>query len=43
MGQEDPAFWDSLDAWTIRHPVKPLAAGPFDVRTKRAAAALANH
>ncbi len=43
MGQEDPAFWDSLDAWTIRHPVMRLAAGPFDARSKRAAAALANH
>jgi hypothetical protein len=41
IGQEDPAFWNSLDAWRILHPVKPLAAGSFDARSKRAARALA--
>lgn len=41
LGQEDPAFWDSLDAWTVRHPLKALAAGPLEERSKRAAKALA--
>ncbi len=40
IGQEDPAFWDSLDAWTIRRPYKPLASGPLTLRSKRAAARL---
>ena len=37
MGQEDPAFWDVLDAWQVRHPRQPLAAGLLDQRSKRAA------
>jgi hypothetical protein len=41
IGQEDPAFWDSLDAWRVRHPLKPLASGPLDARSKRAARDLA--
>jgi spore germination protein YaaH len=41
LGQEDPAFWDSLDAWLVRHPQHPLAAGSFDERSKRAAELLA--
>ena len=40
LGQEDPAFWDSLDGWTIRHPRAPLATGTFDQRSKRAAGLL---
>jgi spore germination protein YaaH len=41
LGQEDPAFWDSLDGWAVRHPVKPLASGDFNARSKRAARRLA--
>jgi len=41
IGQEDPAFWDSLDAWQVRHPPEDLAAGPFDARSRKAAQALA--
>ena len=41
IGQEDPAFWDALDGWRIRHPVKPLASGQFDSRSKKAARLLA--
>ena len=41
IGQEDPAFWDSLDAWRVRHPAKPLATAPFDARSKKAARELA--
>jgi spore germination protein YaaH len=37
LGQEDPAFWDSLNEWRIRHPRKPLAGDPFDARSKHAA------
>jgi len=40
-GQEDPAFWDALDAWQVRHPRRPLATGVFDARSKRAARELA--
>src|SRR5262249_23499200 len=36
IGQEDPAFWDSLDAWKIAHPRKPLASGSLDQRSKKA-------
>ena len=36
-GQEDPAFWDALDGWRVRHPRKPLAPGPLDERSKKAA------
>ena len=41
IGQEDPAFWDSLDAWRVRHPRKPLTSGSLDERSKRAARSLA--
>jgi spore germination protein YaaH len=41
LGQEDPAFWDSLDAWTVRHPRKPLREGTLDERSRRAARELA--
>jgi spore germination protein YaaH len=40
-GQEDPAFWDSLDTWRIRHPRRELKTGPLDARSKRAARELA--
>jgi spore germination protein YaaH len=40
IGQEDPAFWDTLDAWSVRHPRKPLPAGAFAERSKKAARAL---
>jgi spore germination protein YaaH len=36
LGQEDPAFWESLDAWRIRHPRKPLDEGSLDSRSRRA-------
>jgi spore germination protein YaaH len=39
-GQEDPAFWDALDAWQVRHPRRPLASGSFDARSKKAASRL---
>jgi len=41
LGQEDPAFWDSLDAWRIRHPRKSLATGPLEQRSKKAAECIA--
>jgi spore germination protein YaaH len=37
IGQEDPAFWDALDGWAVRHPRDVLATGPLDPRSKRAA------
>jgi spore germination protein YaaH len=37
IGQEDPAFWDSLGEWTVRHPRRELASGSLDERSKRAA------
>jgi hypothetical protein len=37
IGQEDPAFWDALAGWQIRHPRTALAEGPFDQRSKSAA------
>jgi spore germination protein YaaH len=37
LGQEDPAFWDSLDTWQVRHPRKALASGSLDERSKKAA------
>ena len=37
LGQEDPAFWASLDTWQIRHPRPAAAAGTFDQRSFRAA------
>jgi spore germination protein YaaH len=40
IGQEDPKFWDSLDAWAVRRPYKPLASGPIAQRSKRAASSL---
>ncbi|HEV2448478.1 MAG TPA: glycosyl hydrolase family 18 protein [Candidatus Sulfopaludibacter sp.] len=40
IGQEDPAFWDSLDGWRIRHPRESLADGALDARSKRAARSL---
>jgi len=42
LGQEDPAFWDSLGTWQIRHPRKSLAAGSFDQRSKSAADRIAS-
>jgi spore germination protein YaaH len=41
LGQEDPAFWDSLDQWQIRHPQKLPSAAPLEQRSKHAAALLA--
>lgn len=41
LGQEDPAFWDGLGEWRVRHPRKALPAGTLDARSKRAALALA--
>jgi spore germination protein YaaH len=41
LGQEDPAFWDSLDNWTVRHPRKPLREGTLDQRSRRAAREMA--
>jgi spore germination protein YaaH len=40
-GQEDPAFWDTLDGWQVRHLRRLLAAGPLDARSKLAARKLA--
>jgi spore germination protein YaaH len=41
LGQEDPAFWTSLDAWQVRHPrVAPARGGGFEERSKRAATLL---
>jgi len=37
IGQEDPAFWEALAAWRVRHPRSPLAEGAFDQRSKSAA------
>lgn len=37
LGQEDPAFWDSLDAWQIRHPRSNLVEGELADRSKKAA------
>lgn len=37
LGQEDPAFWTSLDSWTVRHPRTAAPPGTFDQRSKRAA------
>ena len=41
LGQEDPAFWDLLDAWTVRHPLKPLRDGTFAERSRQAAREIA--
>jgi spore germination protein YaaH len=40
LGQEDPAFWDSLDASQIRHLRHRVLTGTFDERSKHAAAQL---
>jgi spore germination protein YaaH len=40
LGQEDPAFWSSLDRWQVRHPHATPAAGDFNQRSKRAARVL---
>jgi spore germination protein YaaH len=37
LGQEDPPFWDALDAWQIRHPRSRLTEGEFADRSKKAA------
>jgi len=37
LGQEDPAFWASLDGWQVRHPRAVGAVGTFDQRSRRAA------
>ncbi len=37
LGQEDPAYWDSLPTWRVRHPRKVLASGSFDERSRKAA------
>jgi spore germination protein YaaH len=37
LGQEDPAFWASLDGWSIRHPRAVVKRGTFDERSKQAA------
>lgn len=41
LGQEDPAFWNSLESLPIRHVRAAAAAGSFDERSKRAARMLA--
>ncbi len=41
LGQEDPAFWESLDGWQVRHPRSVPASGPLEQRSKKAARALA--
>lgn len=40
LGQEDPAFWTSLDAWRIRHQRRATVAGDYESRSKRAARGL---
>ena len=37
LGQEDPAFWTSLESWRVRHPRAGVATGTFDERSRRAA------
>ena len=37
LGQEDPAFWETVAAWRVRHPRPAPATGPLDKRAKRAA------
>lgn len=41
LGQEDPAFWESVSAWQVRHPQHPLLTGSLDERSRKAAALLA--
>ena len=43
LGQEDPAFWDSLENWAVRHPRKALREGTLDERSRRAAREMAPH
>jgi spore germination protein YaaH len=43
LGQEDPAFWDSLNGWAVRHPRKLLREGTLDERSRRAARELVAH
>jgi spore germination protein YaaH len=38
LGQEDPAFWDSLDEWTILHPHARSMSGTLEERAFKAAA-----
>lgn len=40
IGQEDPAFWDSLDPRRIARVRNPLPTAPFDRRSKAAAASI---
>jgi spore germination protein YaaH len=40
-GQEDPAFWDALDGWQVRHPRHAILTGTLDTRSKAAARKLA--
>lgn len=40
-GQEDPAFWDALDGWQVRHPRRAILTGTLDARSKAAARKLA--
>jgi spore germination protein YaaH len=37
LGQEDPAFWDALDRWQVRHPRAVAVQGSFDQRSRKAA------
>jgi spore germination protein YaaH len=37
LGQEDPAFWNSLEGWRVRRIGKPMATGALAERSKRAA------
>ena len=41
LGQEDPAFWSSLDSRRVLHPRPALVSGNFDERSRRAARLLA--
>jgi len=41
LGQEDPAFWDSLETWQVRHPRRPLATGTLEERSKKASMKIA--
>jgi spore germination protein YaaH len=40
LGQEDPAFWESLDEWQVSHPQSGLLSGTLEERSKKAARAL---
>jgi len=41
LGQEDPAFWEGLNGWRVRHPRHALSLGTLDERSKRASTAIA--